>query len=126
MSKYKYVNGTVSFANLDEHEEFNGQSTGAYSIVITLDDEGAEQLEAEGVRLKTYKETMQRKFKSKYDVLVVDADKEAIRADSVRWGDKVVVKYSLGAKHPQWGVTPYLTAVQVLEHNEVTDQGQQF
>jgi hypothetical protein len=32
------VTGTVAFANLAEHEVYNGQSTGKYSLVLSLDD----------------------------------------------------------------------------------------
>jgi hypothetical protein len=61
------ITGKVAFANLTEHEVFNGQSTGKYSVVVTLDDEAADKLAAEGVKLKTYKNQSQRKFATKYD-----------------------------------------------------------
>ena len=123
MSKYHYVDGEVAFSNLDEHEMFNGQSTGAFSIVVKLDAAGAEQLESQGVRLKEYQGEMQRKFKSKFDVMVVDVDNQDIKPGSVRWGDRVTVKYSLGNKHPTWGVTPYLAAVKVIEVHEMEEAG---
>lgn len=124
MAQYQYVDGTVAFANLDEHEMFNGKTTGAYSLVVTLDGTASEQLEAQGIRLKEYNGNMQRKFKSRYDVKVVDVDGEAISKSSVRYGDKVRVKYSLGNPHPQWGITPYLAGVKVIEQHE--DEGGDF
>ena len=54
------INGVVAFANLAEHEVYNGQSTGKYSLVLTLDDSEAEKLEKEGIKLKMYKNQAQR------------------------------------------------------------------
>lgn len=115
------VNGTVAFANLNEHEVFNGQSTGKYSIVITLDEADAEKLQAEGVKVKTYKDQLQRKFATQYeDFAVIDNDGEPVSKSSVRWGDKVRIKYQLGNPHPVHGSAPYLQAVRVIEKGENT------
>jgi len=115
------VNGTVAFANLNEHEVFNGQSTGKYSIVITLDESDAEKLQAEGVKIKNYKDQMQRKFATQYeDFPVIDNDGEPVSKASVRWGDKVRIKYALGNPHPVHGSAPYLQAVRVVEKGENT------
>jgi hypothetical protein len=115
------VNGTVAFANLNEHEVFNGQSTGKYSIVITLDESDAEKLQAEGVKIKNYKDQMQRKFATQYeDFPVIDNDGEPVSKSSVRWGDKVRIKYALGNPHPVHGSAPYLQAVRVVEKGENT------
>ena len=42
------ITGKVAFANLTEHEVFNGQSTGKYSVVVTLDDEASRQARSRG------------------------------------------------------------------------------
>lgn len=113
------INGTVAFANLTEHEIYMGQSTGKYSIVLTLDDEEAKKLEAEGIKIKHYKDTPQRKFTTKFDEFpVIDNEGEPVSKGSVRWGDKVRVKYNLGNPHPVHGCTPYMQAIRVVEKGE--------
>lgn len=121
------VNGTVAFANLTEHEVFNGQSTGKYSIVVALDDAEAQKLEAEGVKIKSYKNVPQRKFTTKFeDFTVIDNDGEPVSKGSVRWGDKVRIKYNLGNPHPVHGCTPYMQAIRVVEkgEHEIDDDGE--
>ena len=114
------VNGTVAFANLTEHEVFNGQSTGKYSVVVSLDDTEAKKLEAEGVKIKTYKDQPQRKFTTKFeDFTVIDNEGEPVSKGSVRWGDKVRIKYNLGNPHPVHGCTPYMQAIRVVEKGEM-------
>lgn len=113
------INGTVAFANLNEHEVFNGQSTGKYSVVLNLDEDDAKKLEAEGVKIKTYKNVPQRKFTTKFeDFAVIDNDGEPVSRSSVRWGDKIRIKYNLGAPHPVHGCTPYMQAIRVVEKGE--------
>ena len=65
------VEGTLAFENLDTHEMYQGQSTGKYSVVISLDEQTAEQLAGMGVKLREYEGTKQRKFSTKYDVPVL-------------------------------------------------------
>jgi hypothetical protein len=114
------VNGTVAFANLAEHEVYNGQSTGKYSLVLVLDEAEAEKLEQEGIKIKMYKNQAQRKFATKFeDFPVIDNDGEPVSKSSVRYGDKVRIKYNLGNPHPVHGVAPYLQAVRVVEKGEV-------
>lgn len=116
------ITGTVAFANLTEHEEFNGQSTGAYSIVLIPDEEGTDKLEAEGVKLKTYKNQPQRKFKTKFDDFeILDLDGEKLSRSSVRWGDTVRVKYNTGKPHPVYGTPTYLQAIRLVAKGEGAD-----
>jgi len=115
------VTGTVAFANLAEHEVYNGQSTGKYSLVLTLDESEAEKLQSEGVKIREYKNQAQRKFATKFDEFpVIDNDGEPVSKSSVRYGDKVRIKYNLGQPHPVHGVSPYLQAVRVVEKGEVS------
>jgi len=119
------ITGKVAFANLTEHEVFNGQSTGKYSVVLTLEDDEADKLQAEGIKIKTYKNQPQRKFTTKYeDITVVDAEGEPLSKSSVRWGDTVRVKYAVGKPHPVHGSSPYLQAIRVIEkgENDVNDE----
>jgi hypothetical protein len=114
------VTGTVAFANLAEHEVYNGQSTGKYSLVLTLDESEAEKLQSEGIKIREYKNQAQRKFATKFDEFpVIDNDGEPVSKSSVRYGDKVRIKYNLGQPHPVHGVSPYLQAVRVVEKGEV-------
>ncbi len=62
------LEGNVAFANLDEHEEYQGQSTGKYSLVLSLADADEEKLSEQGVKLREYAGIKQRKFRHKYEV----------------------------------------------------------
>ena len=115
------VNGVVAFSDLDAHEIYNGQSTGKFSIVLTLEDTEAEKLEKNGIKLKMYKNQAQRKFTTKFeDFAVIDNEGEPVSRASVRYGDKVRVKYDLGNEHPVHGVATYLQAVRVIEKGVVS------
>ncbi len=48
------LEGNVAFANLDEHEEYQGQSTGKYSLVLSLEPADADKLANQGVKLREY------------------------------------------------------------------------
>jgi len=114
MSDSAVVTGKVAFSNLTEHESYMGQSTGKYSLVITLDAENAAQLSDAGIRLKDYNDTQQRKFSSKFVVPVVDMDDQPHSGEIPR-GSVVRILYKNGDDHPQWGVTPYLNRVRLVE-----------
>ena len=86
-----------------------------------LDDPEADKLEKEGIKIKMYKNQAQRKFTTKFeDFPVIDNDGEPVSKSSVRYGDKVRVKYNLGNPHPVHGVAPYLQAIRVVEKGEMT------
>ena len=38
------LEGLLAFENLEEHEMYQGQSTGKFSVVLTLDDSTADEL----------------------------------------------------------------------------------
>ena len=46
------VSGKAAFAHLDSTEVYNGQDTGRYTLTVTLDDENAQILSEQGVKLK--------------------------------------------------------------------------
>lgn len=106
--------GTVAFESLNQTDVYNGMDTGKYNVTLTLDPESVEQLEKEGVNLKEYEGNKQRKFASKYPVDIFEADGSRFNGQVTR-GSTVKVKYSLGKPHPVHGVSPYLSAVKVLE-----------
>ena len=48
------VEGTLAFENLDTHEMYQGQSTGKYSVVISVDEDTASSLSGLGVKMREY------------------------------------------------------------------------
>ena len=48
------VEGIVNFSNITQHDVFNGQDTGQYSMTVTLDEDDASTLAASGVKIKDY------------------------------------------------------------------------
>ena len=114
------VEGTIAFENLDTHEMYQGQSTGKYSVVISLDDSTAEQLAGLGVKLREYEGTKQRKFSTKYDVPVMDAEGQPFTGRIGR-GSKVRLLWAEGQPHPVHGMGTYLNKIKVLE---VAEQGE--
>jgi len=124
---FDVIEGTVNFSNITKHDEYMGQSTGAFSMTVTLSDEDANQLAAKGVKIKDYQGSKQRKFKSRFDVKAFDADGDEWSGE-VPYNSKVRLKYKLGPQHPVHGVSTYLEAVKVLEvaDNEATADAAEF
>ena len=114
------IEGTVNFSNVTKHDVFNGQDTGAYSMTITMSEDDASTLSAQGVKIKDYQGAKQRKFKSKYEIKRFDADGNRYDGE-VPYNSKVRLKYVLGQPHPVHGVATYLEAVKVLEEAEMSE-----
>jgi hypothetical protein len=112
-----FITGTSVFSCLTKYDEYMGESTGKYNLTVTLSDEDAAKLEDLGVRLKEYDGKMQRKFSSKFDVEVWDAQGEPFVGEIPR-GSEVRVLYSLGPVSPQWGPTVYMNKVRVVKEAE--------
>jgi len=112
------VEGIVNFSKLTEHDVYNGQDTGAYSLTITMSEDDASTLAANGVKIRDYQGNKQRKFKSKYDIKVFDADGNPYNGE-VPYNSTVRLKYKMGPAHPVHGVSTYLEAVKVLEEAEM-------
>ncbi len=108
------LEGTVAFSNVTSHDVYNGQSTGRYSLTLTLRDEDREALQTAGVKIKDYEGNGQRKFATKHPVRLMDAEGNPLNTEIPR-GSLVRVKYKLGQEHPVHGVSTYLQAVKVLE-----------
>ena len=108
------VEGTLAFENLDTYEMYQGQSTGKYSVVISVDEDTASNLSGSGVKMREYEGNKQRKFASKFDVPVYEANGDEFMGNITR-GSHVRVQYSLGQEHPVHGITPYLDKIKVLE-----------
>jgi len=114
------IEGIVNFSNVTQHDVFNGQDTGAYSMTITMSEDDATTLAAQGVKIKDYQGNKQRKFKSKYDIKLFDAEGNPYNGE-VPYNSKVRLKFKLGNAHPVHGVATYLEAVKVLEEAEMLE-----
>ena len=112
------IEGVVNFSNLTQHDVFNGQDTGQYSMTITMSEDDAASLSAQGVKIKDYDGNKQRKFKSRYEIKRFDAEGNPYTGE-VPYNSKVRLKFKLGPAHPVHGVSTYLEAVKVLEEAEV-------
>ena len=119
------LEGLVAFENLTEHEMYNGQSTGKFSLVLSLDEDKAGDLDARGVKLREYEGVKQRKFASKFEVGVQNADGSPF-VGRVPRGSKVRILWQEGAPHPVHGTSTYLNKVKVLEVAEQTDSNEDF
>lgn len=114
------IEGVLNFSHVTSHDVYNGQDTGQYSVTVTLSEDDASALSAKGVKIKDYQGAKQRKFKSRYDVKVLDADGNPYEGE-IPYNSSVRVRFKLGPQHPVHGVSTYLDAIKVLEEavNEV-------
>ena len=117
------IEGKVIFnSSLTKTDVFNGQDTGRYTVWLALNDKDSQFLEENGVKLKVYGDTMQRKFASKYRVPVIDTEDNAFTGEIPR-GSVVRVSYKLGPPHPVHGTPTYLNAIRVLELGTESSSG---
>ncbi len=114
------IEGTVNFSNVTQHDVYQGQSTGAYSITITMSEDDANALSSNGVKIKDYEGSKQRKFKSKYDIALFDAEGNKYSGE-VPYNSRVRLKYKMGPAHPVHGTPTYLEAVKVLEEADAPE-----
>jgi len=119
------IEGTVNFSNVTQHDVFNGQDTGTFSMTITLSDDDAATLAAQGVKIKDYEGAKQRKFKSKYAINMYDAEGDRYNGE-VPYNSRVRLKFKTGPAHPVHGTPVYLEAVKVLEEAEVSAEAADF
>ena len=114
------IEGTVNFSNVTQHDVYNGQSTGAFSMTITMSEDDASALSSLGVKIKDYEGNKQRKFKSKYDIALFDAEGNKYNGE-VPYNSRVRLKYKTGPAHPVHGTPTYLEAVKVLEEADAPE-----
>lgn len=112
------IEGIVAFSHVTEHEEYNGKTTEKYSLTVTLDDEVADELASKGVKIKQYqpedKVFKQRKFTTRFDLRVIDADDKPYSGEIPR-NSRVRLLYNLGNQGGEHGVPVYMNAIRVLE-----------
>ena len=119
------IEGTVNFSNVTQHDVFNGQDTGTFSMTITMSDDDAATLAAQGVKIKDYEGAKQRKFKSKYSISMYDAEGDRYNGE-VPYNSRVRLKFKTGPAHPVHGTPVYLEAVKVLEEAEASAEAADF
>jgi hypothetical protein len=108
------LTGKAAFVNLTETEQYQGQDTGRYTLTVTLDNDAAQMLSEQGVKLRDYEGVSQRKFSSKYPVKVIDAEDNPFIGPVTR-GSTIRLSYKTGPAHPVHGTPTYLNAVRVVE-----------
>jgi hypothetical protein len=113
----EYCNGEIAFSSLTKHDTFQGESTGKFSVTVTVDDDTAQRLEGQGIKLKTHDGKKQRAFKTQYEFAYVDTNKKPVEGELGR-GSKVKIAYKLGGNYGEYGVTTFLQGVQVIERVE--------
>ena len=125
MANSNYTNGTAAFVNLLETDKYNGQDTGTFSMTITMSEDDATTLSAQGVKIKEYEGNKQRKFKSKYAIGMYTAEGERYTGE-VPYNSRVRLKFKTGPAHPVHGTPVYLEAVKVLEEAEASEEAVDF
>ncbi len=120
MSKEAFVtSGEVVFSNVVTEDVFNGQPTG-YNLTLALDGSEAQKLSDRDVKVKTYQKdeeseaVLQRKFKSKFPVTVVDTEDRPFQGE-IPYGSKVKVLWATGPAYSTHGCPAYLNRVRVVE-----------
>ena len=119
------IEGVVNFSNVTKHDVYNGQDTGAFSMTITMSEDDAATLAAQGVKIKDYEGSKQRKFKSKFAIGLYTAE-GAVYHGEVQFNSRVRLKYKTGPAHPVHGTPVYLEAVKVLEEAEPSAEAVDF
>lgn len=119
------IEGVVNFSNVTQHDVYNGQDTGTYSMTITMSEDDAAGLASQGVKIKDYDGNKQRKFKSKFDVSLYTAEGEKYTGE-VPYNSRVRLKFKTGPAHPVHGTPTYLEAVKVLEEAEIQESDVDF
>jgi hypothetical protein len=119
------IEGTVNFSNVTQHDVYNGQDTGTFSMTITMSEDDAAGLATQGVKIKEYEGLKQRKFKSKFDVSLYTVEGDKYTGE-VPYNSRVRLKFKTGPAHPVHGTPTYLEAVKVLEEAEIQEADVDF
>ena len=119
------IEGIVNFSNVTQHDVYNGQDTGTFSMTITMSEDDAAGLATQGVKIKEYEGLKQRKFKSKFDVSLYTVEGDKYTGE-VPYNSRVRLKFKTGPAHPVHGTPTYLEAVKVLEEAEIQEADVDF
>jgi len=107
----------VAFCHLITPKKFDEHSQAKFEITVTMPDDKAKELEALGIKVKTYEGQRQRTFRSKYDVRFVDKEKVK-QTEELPRGSVVDVAFELGEPYGEFGNSTFLKGVQVIKKAE--------
>ena len=110
------IEGKVVFSNVETEDQYKGKPVG-YNLVLALSEADASFLEDNGVSIKRYEDTPQRKFRTKSIPKVVNTEDDNVSGE-VPYGSKVRLAYVLGEPNPEHGTPTYLNACRILERAE--------
>lgn len=113
MSTNNMIEAEVAFSSITKHDVYRGKDTGNFTLTVILDKETAAELESNGVQVKEYEGKLQRKFKSQYDVGVIDVEGSPFEGE-IPWGAKVRILFGYGQPHADYGVPVYMNKIRVL------------
>lgn len=117
--------GKVAFSNVTEHDIYKGKSTGKYTLTITMDEEQAQLLRDQGVNVKEYEGTPQRKFTTGYPITMVDAaDREWV--GEIPRGSEVKVLWKAGEPNEEYGTPTYMNRIRVVTVGEEEEIPEEF
>lgn len=113
--KLPVIEGYIAFSHVLTEDQYQGQDVG-YNVTLCLEDSEAKGLKDKGVVVKDYQGVAQRKFKSGYDIDVLDANGKALAiTEELPRGTKVRLQYKEGNVHPQHGLAVYANRLKVIE-----------
>jgi hypothetical protein len=128
-----YSFGTVAFNNLIKKDVYKGTESKGFDITITLQEGEEVSLEEKGVKVKSYKDTRQRKFSTQFSM----AEKIVYGEDGVEgpdcvpfdlaelnYGARVCIMWTAGEDHPQHGVPTRLAKIRVYELGDIVSKGE--
>lgn len=130
-----YTTGTVVFNNLITKDVFRGAEATGYDLTIKLSEGEEDNLVSNGVKVKSYKDTLQRKFSTQFsmaDKIVFGGDdvldgKDCVPFDlaDLNYGARVTVMWTTGDEHVQHGFPTRLAKIRVFELGvPLTSQGE--
>ena len=82
------LEGTVAFQNLQQTEVYQGQDTGRHTQTVSLEEDMAEKIASEGVKVEDYEGTSERKLAKKFRVRIVNNEEEEFMGN-ITTADKV-------------------------------------
>lgn len=112
------IEGTVAFSNLKAHEVYDGKSTGKYSLTLTLDQDTAKKLSDQGVKLRDFEGTPQRKFTTNREIDIYNPDMSSWAGDEIPRKSKVKIQVRVGDAYKDFGNSAYVNAIQVIEKGD--------
>lgn len=121
------IEGSIRFIKLNSTDMYQGRDTGKHTVtMVNLTPDQVEELESNGVKVKTYGEgqykSFQRNFTTTADrrknLLIIDSEGNDF-TDDIPEGSTVRIDYRYGTPWADKGVPVYLNAIRVLDTETV-------